>query len=67
MVAYDFGMGDFRHALIDGVYPSIRYLAASDAGKIPGSIVQEMSKVYRKELSKGCPAANNVGYTLQWC
>ncbi len=57
MRLYDFEMGAYRHALIDGVYPHIRYLSSSDAGCLPPHVKQQAEAAYRRELVKGCPAA----------
>jgi ankyrin repeat protein len=55
----DYEFGNFRHALLDGVYGRIRFPTCWCVRDIPEPIVAEMEAVYRRELVKGCPAAKD--------
>ncbi len=54
---FDYEFGNFRHALLDGVYGWIRFPTCWCVRDIPASVVHEMESVYRDELVQGCPAA----------
>jgi hypothetical protein len=53
----DFEFGDFRHALIDGVYGRILFPTCWCVNQLPIQMVRSMEQAYRAELSQGCPAA----------
>ena len=54
---FDYEFGNFRHALLDGVYGWIRFPTCWCVRDIPVSVVNEMESVYRRELVLGLPAA----------
>jgi ankyrin repeat protein len=54
---FDFEFGNFRHALLDGVYGRIRFPTCWCVRDIPAPVVADMELVYRRELVQGCPAA----------
>jgi hypothetical protein len=56
---FDYEFGAYRHALLDGVYGRIRFPTCWCVGDIPEPVVERMEAAYRKELAKGCPAAEN--------
>jgi len=55
----DFEFGSFRHALLDGVYGWMRFPTCWCVRDIPEATVAQMETVYRRELVKGCPAAED--------
>ncbi|QDV42966.1 Ankyrin repeats (3 copies) [Stieleria neptunia] len=55
----DFEFASFRHALLDGVYGWIRFPTCWCVRDLPESAVQAMESAYRRELAKGCPAAED--------
>ena len=44
---FDYEFGNFRHALLDGVYGWIRFPTCWCVRDIPASVVSEMETVYR--------------------
>jgi hypothetical protein len=55
----DFEFGDFRHALVDGVYSRILFPTCWSVNRLPSRIMRDMEHAYRAELSKGCSAATD--------
>lgn len=53
----DFEFGEFRHALLDGVYGRILFPTCWCVSSLTDEIVLEMERCYRAELIKGCPEA----------
>ncbi|MEM7530692.1 MAG: hypothetical protein AAF639_00835 [Chloroflexota bacterium] len=51
--------GHFSHALIDGTYAHIPFPSCWCNNRLPKSLIQKAEDVYRAELSKGCPQAQN--------
>jgi hypothetical protein len=57
MVLFDFETGDFRHALLDGVYGRIHFPTCWCVNRLPEQLPLRMETAYRAELVKGCPQA----------
>jgi hypothetical protein len=57
MRLFDFEIGGFRHALLDGVYGRIHFPTCWCVNRFPPEIPDAMEQAYRAELVKGCPAA----------
>ncbi|WP_190803200.1 phosphotransferase [Leptolyngbya sp. FACHB-261] len=55
----DFEFGHFGHALIDAAYPRMIFPTCWCAGRLPHSIISQMETLYRTELSRGCPEAQD--------
>jgi len=55
----DFEMGAFRHALTDGVYGRIHFPSCWCVNRLPAHIPQLMESIYRAELARACPAAQD--------
>jgi hypothetical protein len=56
---FDFEMGNFRHALTEGVYGRIHFPTCWCVNRLPEHIMLRMEQTYRAELAKGCPEAND--------
>jgi hypothetical protein len=54
---FDFEVGRFRHALLDGAYGRIHFPTCWCVNRFPPEIPEAMEQVYRVELARGCPAA----------
>ncbi len=54
---FDLETGGYRHALLDGTYPRIRYLYSVWARLIPEAVQRRMLQAYREELVRGCAEA----------
>lgn len=54
---FDLETGGWRHALLDGVYPRLRYIHSVWAKRIPGDLQRRTDDVYREELVRGIPEA----------
>jgi len=54
---FDFETSEYRHALLDGAFPCLRYLYSVWARRIPFPVQQRMLAAYRDALIEGCPAA----------
>ena len=52
--AFDFDCGGFRHALREGIPARMTWGCMK---RVPRRVAGEMERVYREELSKGCPDA----------
>ncbi len=52
---FDLETGGWRHALLDGVYPRLRYIHSVWARRIPGDLQRRSDDVYREELARGIP------------
>ena len=53
----DFEFGRFGHALMDGTYGRMLFPTCWCANRLPSALVSRMETVYRAELVKGCPEA----------
>jgi hypothetical protein len=53
----DFEMGEYRHALIDGVYGRVHFPTCWCVNRLPPAISLDMEAAYRAALRPGCPAA----------
>jgi hypothetical protein len=53
----DFEFGGFGHALIDATYGRMMFPTCWCANALPGDLVSRMEAVYRTELAKRCPEA----------
>lgn len=50
----DFEVSDYRNGLVDGCYPQMRHLVATDACRLPAELKRRMAAVYREQIqSKG--------------
>ncbi len=54
---FDLETGGYRHALVDGAYPRIRYLYSVWARLIPEPVPRRVLQAYREELVRGCAEA----------
>ena len=54
---FDFEFGEFRHALIDGIYGRVCFPTWYHINRVPNDVVEKMEMAYRAELVKGCPEA----------
>jgi hypothetical protein len=59
MKLLDFEFGDFRHALLDGVYGRIHFPTCWCVNRLPERVYVRMEQVYRNELVRGCPEAQD--------
>ncbi|MBV7326924.1 hypothetical protein KFU94_01420 [Chloroflexi bacterium TSY] len=55
---FDLEVCGYRQVLLDGVYPQVRYLNCQEAGRIPTKTQRHIADVYRSELAKRYPLAN---------
>jgi hypothetical protein len=55
----DFEFGTFGHALQDGVYGRMMFPTCWCANQIPATLLDRMEQVYRTELVRSCPAAQD--------
>jgi hypothetical protein len=55
----DFESGAFRHALLDGSYPCIRYILSVWARRMPLDLRRILLKTYRDALVEFCPEASD--------
>ncbi len=55
----DFESGNFRHALLDGVYGRIHFPTCWCVNRLPDAILRQMETAYRRELVTGCPEAED--------
>jgi Phosphotransferase enzyme family len=55
----DFEFGRFGHALVDGTYGRMLFPTCWCANCLPSALVSKMEAVYRGELVKGCPEAQD--------
>ena len=55
----DFEFGHFGHALQDGVYARMLFPTCWCANQIPATVIEQIERVYRAELMRGCPAAHD--------
>jgi hypothetical protein len=55
----DFEFGEYRHALIEGVYARMPFPTCWCVSRLPAHIIHRMETSYRMELAKGCPAAHD--------
>lgn len=53
----DFENGDYRHALLDAVYPRMCFPTCWHASQLSRQSITNIEQAYRAELVKGCPAA----------
>jgi hypothetical protein len=53
----DFEFGRLGHALMDGTYGRMIFPSCWCANRLPSRLVSKMEAVYRTELVKGCPEA----------
>lgn len=53
----DFETGDYRHAMVDGAFSSMRYLFSIWALHLPRPRQRRLLDAYRLELVRGCPEA----------
>lgn len=53
----DFEMGRFGHALLDASYGRILFPTCWCCNRIPDPLVKQLERIYRGQLSVGCPAA----------
>jgi hypothetical protein len=53
----DFEFCSFGHALMDGSYGRMMFPTCWCANRLPDALVSQMEAVYRAELVKGCPEA----------
>lgn len=53
----DFETGGYRHAMVDGAFPSMRYLFSVWALGLPRSLHRRLLDAYRLEFVSGCPEA----------
>ncbi|HZR40557.1 MAG TPA: hypothetical protein VFB12_10600 [Ktedonobacteraceae bacterium] len=56
---FDYEVGAYRHALLDGVYGRIHFPTCWCVARIPHPIPVQMEQAYRTELVKGCPEASD--------
>lgn len=56
---FDFETGGCRHALIDGVYGRLPFPTCWCVNRLPDPLPARMEAVYRAELARGCPQAND--------
>jgi hypothetical protein len=56
---FDFEFGSFRHALRDGAYGRVPFPTCWCVNRLPADVPPRMEAVYRSELAKGCPEAND--------
>ena len=54
---FDFERGQFRHALLDGVYGRIHFPTCWCVNRSPEHVFLRMESAYRAELVQGCPEA----------
>lgn len=59
MRLFDFEYADVGHALLDGVYLRMAMPSCWCSKTVPATIISEMEALYRAELMKKIPAANN--------
>jgi hypothetical protein len=52
---FDLEASGWRHALIDGVYPRLRYIHSVWAHRIPADLQRRSDEIYREELARGIP------------
>ena len=52
--AFDFDCGGFRHALREGIPARMTWGCMK---RVPRKVADEMERIYREELAKGCPDA----------
>jgi hypothetical protein len=57
MRLFDFELGNFRHALLDGVYSRFHFPSCWCVNRLSEDLWRRMEATYRAELVKGCPAA----------
>jgi hypothetical protein len=57
---FDFEIGHYRHALIDGVYGWMHFPSCWCVNRLPADIPLQMESVYQRELVKGCPEAADM-------
>lgn len=55
----DFEFGGFGHALLDGTYGRMLFPTCWCANSLPSGVVSRMEAVYRAELAKRCPEAQD--------
>jgi hypothetical protein len=55
----DFEFGGFGHALMDATYGRMLFPTCWCANSLPKAVVSRMESVYRAELAKGCPEAED--------
>jgi hypothetical protein len=55
----DFEFGRFGHSLLDGAYGRMAFPTCWCANRLPAGLVTRMEAVYRAELVKGCPQAQD--------
>jgi len=53
----DFEFGGFGHALLDGTYGRMLFPTCWCANALPGAVISRMEAVYRAELARRCPEA----------
>ncbi|MCA9729800.1 MAG: phosphotransferase [Candidatus Eisenbacteria bacterium] len=59
IVFIDFETAGFRHALLDGTFPCIRYLHSVWARTLPRELRRALQRTYRSELARFCPAVED--------
>lgn len=57
MRLFDFELGNFRHALLDGAYSRFHFPTCWCVNRLPEDLWRKMEAAYRVELVKGCPSA----------
>lgn len=57
----DFEIGQYRHALLDGVYGRIHFPTCWCMNRLPPEVSLAMETAYRAALVPGCPAATDDG------
>ncbi len=57
VVLFDLEASGYRHALLDGSFPRIRYIHSLWARRIPLEVQRSLVDEYRRELVPGCPEA----------
>ena len=75
----DFEGGHIKHALLDGIYGTMRFPTCWCVDDMPTSVVDSMAQAYRHELQRGMPEATDetlygqaitdaaVFWVLEWC
>lgn len=75
----DFEGGQYRHALLDGVYGRMLFPTCWCVAGLPEELPGRMERAYRAELARGCPEALDDGifacavcaacvfWVLDWC
>lgn len=56
---FDLEVSDYRHALLDGAFVTLRLHGCQESGTIPAAVQLRMEAAYRRELAAGIPEADD--------